>query len=136
MKAFFAQLWIRISTYADRKYWEHFIVKGLTPTPSDVLRYAAHLIEVHGWIRGEYQDKRGRMCALGALKRAAFTLQKHQPLWQSLPYEGASECLVQLVRPQGVSEWRAHIPLWNDHHAKNKREVVKALRTAAKGCTA
>jgi hypothetical protein len=47
------------------------IVDDEMSTIADVFEAAAELLELHGWSTGVYETPTGRMCALGALRRAA-----------------------------------------------------------------
>lgn len=72
----------------------------------------ATYIESHGWTQGEYQDRHGRVCAMGALSRVLR--EAHEP--GNRAYEALT---AEATRTVGYS-----IPHWNDRLGRTADDVI------------
>lgn len=106
-------------------YWFLFSKLGKADA-QHLLRYAAHLIEVHGWGQGSFVDSKGRYCAVGALNRASVDLHAPHEL-----YRKAHTLLAQCVVKE---QYLGSIAGWNDQSVRKASDVINGLRHAAKGC--
>ena len=97
---------------------------------SEVLFKAAKLLEKHGWTRGEYLDKNGSMCAVGAIS-AALGKQGADSEWDymlGVPCIKAVEAHLYCGDGTGPVQ---NLNDWNDEKAKDMREVTDAFRRTA-----
>ena len=85
------------------------------PVERQALLDAADYIEEHGWCQYEPANRKGAVCAVGALMAVSSS--------PSIKLDAIE--LVKLV----IGQW--HIPNWNDAPERTKEEVVSALRAAA-----
>jgi hypothetical protein len=75
---------------------------------------AADYIEKHGWCQNTYWDEQGRVCALGAIRRAnALTRDANDAAFKMLRFLDGS------------------VHGWNDAPGRTKEEVVAVLRKVA-----
>ena len=91
------------------------------PTPGDVLREAAAILERDGWEQGTYGDESGPNCIRGAINRAAGCKST-----VSVNEEIAHPAYVAITR-----HIHCGLELWNDAPGRTQAEVVKALLRAA-----
>lgn len=96
-------------------------------TPQEVLDKAADLLEETGWCRNWY-ELRGRHCARGAIN----TIANGDPnrTWGA-EARLACELLTAHLESRVGSEFLG-IQDWNDHQARDGRQVVREMRAAAK----
>ena len=88
-------------------------------TVGDVLSAAADRIEKYGWVKNQFGDAGGPVCAWGAMNLTA----KHHP--------GSATDATFAVREAFGDFLGVPTARWNDNIAKSKRQVVKTLRLAA-----
>ena len=93
-------------------------------TPDQVLDRAADLLERDGWQRNEDgpsdPTEHAPRCTYGALRAAVWG--------RSERFDFEAE-----VRDALLAEVKSHtISGWNDHKAKDRRQVVRALRRTAR----
>lgn len=96
-------------------------------TPADLLEKGADLLEVHGWGQGLYMDKEGRMCAVGALRRAD-SVASNNGANRTDAYYGARSALnraTEAASGHSVTEW-------NDVEGRTAGEVIDLLKHTAK----
>lgn len=100
---------------------------GVMPYPVDAepidvyLDRAADLIDQHGWCRGQYEDHRGHLCALGAIRRAIWGEDHNFGVCDvTPPHQAMIDYLCQ-----------RNLPNWNDKLGQRKTNVTAALRTVA-----
>lgn len=85
---------------------------------SRVLHTAADLIDLYGFAKFTGCDNEGRLCAVGALVRAAGDSEQ---------FLEAHSVLARVVCGEG---WKS-VCEWNDHEHTTHEEVVSWLNTAA-----
>jgi hypothetical protein len=90
---------------------------------STVLRNAAELIEQRGWCQGTSEDDSGRVCAIGAIVKAAG-------YYNGAALQGAKVTLMQLI-PAIRHDSLVPIAAWNDERMRSAAEVIATLREAA-----
>jgi hypothetical protein len=101
-------------------------------TPAGLLLTAADLIEERGKARGVFQDTNGCLCAVGALRLAAFGVADGVLPPDSEMYGRARLALgaqIELLAPEHRLGGSVSVVLWSD--ASTKAEVVAGLRAAA-----
>jgi hypothetical protein len=107
------------------------------PTPttaSALLLTAADLIEKRGKARGVFEDANGCLCAIGALRLAAFgeigDLPPDSELYQRARMALAAQIELLPMETQGqhVIGGKVSVVTWSD--ASTKAEVVAGLRAA------
>lgn len=101
---------------------------------SEVLDRAADLLERDGWCQGALHDSAGRMCAVGALRRAIVVQVDLDPstLGQvDEVEEAARRRLMAVADPRG---WvgAGGVPDWNDREGRTFQDVLDTFRKAAK----
>jgi hypothetical protein len=80
-----------------------------------LLLKSAEMIEDRGWCQGNFEDKQGRMCLMGALKAAAPGMEAMGAYIRLRDYLGGS------------------VMSWNDGTCQSQDEAVAKLRAAALG---
>ena len=82
---------------------------------AETLLEAAGMIRARGWCQGEFFDADGRVCAMGAIHRAA----------------GWHEALIVAAERHLRSVVGRDVPGWNDAGGRKADEVIAALEKAA-----
>ncbi|MFC7547173.1 hypothetical protein [Plantactinospora sp. GCM10030261] len=118
-------------------------------TPADILRCAAHYLQTHGWIQGNYYpptttDAFPSACVVGAISMATFGRLTYAPL--DLPYEQrrdfnrALDVLIDyLTRTEPCDDDEDPLPdddrhspfEWNDRPGRTLDQVLTTLTEAA-----
>lgn len=96
------------------------------PNVSEVLYLAAELLSKGKWGRGYSENRPGTMCMMDAVDAAAqqIAIDNGNKGYKYAAYDMAEVVLYnKLSQPTTV---------WNDTVAKNKRQVISMLRSAAK----
>lgn len=96
---------------------------GPTTVP-EVLAAAADYIDEHGWMRGDFCDKQGRVCVRGALYAVVTGSPDPRSLFE--PDELVNWATVEL--DQSVD---GLIEVWNDTEGRTARDVTDLLRQLA-----
>ncbi len=86
-----------------------------------VLLYAADQLETVGWCQGTEMDRQGRMCAVGAIRRACR--DRGEEVFGMLSH-------LAIVRVCTVVD-EVSVPSWNDREGRTRDDVTTALRRAA-----
>lgn len=95
---------------------------------ADVLERAADLLESGpGWCQRTYLDSDGRMCMLGAVRRAAGW-------WTVIEPDRSRDAYVRAEHAHNILDAFLGMPvaIWNDQHGRTADEVVDKLKHAAK----
>lgn len=83
---------------------------------------AAQALREHGWSQKMYQERDGRMCAVGAI----MFVDGHVPYSTEQASAGAMAAYTRLQRVIGHT-----VQSWNDKPERTADEVIRALETAA-----
>ena len=87
-------------------------------TPVEVIYKAADYMEVHGKATGEYEDAKGRVCAVGAVRKVTSSLLLRQRVADMLGDQACRE------------GWDGTLHLSDS--TSDKRKVVRFMRRAAR----
>jgi len=87
------------------------------------LRRAADLIEEHGWVQGEYGNKRKGYCVIGALGREALPMTYHDAVVRL-------DAALPDTFPEKTSRFQRLVE-WNDTPGRTRDEVLQLFRKAA-----
>ena len=106
-----------------------------------VLRRAANLLEDQGWCRYTLRDREGRHCAMGALL-AARDVPVDLVWSRAIDMRVAEKDAAAVARHLGLEQvvagsrhpWWETVATWNNYEARDRDEVVAALRGAAAAC--
>lgn len=102
--------------------------KAVVEEPCVVIDYAADTIDKYGWIQGSMGSKDTGFCALGALYHSVRQLAgETTEIEDSLDNTVIGPYIQPLIGKDTLTGW-------NDHKVKNKKQVVKTLRKAARNC--
>lgn len=82
---------------------------------------AADLLQKYGWCRFKLKDNEGQMCIWGAIGKVV----------DGNPFK-ASTKTHEMLKPLTQFTGGQHAVEWNNHIAKDKRQVVALLRKAAR----
>jgi hypothetical protein len=93
--------------------------------PSEVLRDAMKHVEA-GWCKGQYDDNKGNVCAVGALRKVAA---QEDVCWDV--YVTAGSRMIQFLGYEGSM---LDIVDWNDSIATTKQDVLHAMEKTAIQC--
>jgi hypothetical protein len=91
---------------------------------TDILRRAAELLGERGWCQGEIEDGDGRMCAVGAIRRAASEVMHTRHSW-------SESVALNRLRGQVRTREMHSIPRWNDAPERTAEDVILAMKRAA-----
>jgi hypothetical protein len=86
----------------------------------EVLRTAARLIEIRGWVQGTSETTKGMICASHAIYVAAYMVSGGNPGLHD-------EACLRVCTHLGITS----LPAWNDNHARTKQEVIGTLLLVA-----
>lgn len=97
-------------------------------TTAEILREAAEYIGEHGWIQGQLSNPDGKVCAIGAINRAAKsdavadTYDAIEALWNYL----------ELPSGEQLGSGLHPVARWNDAPGRSAEDVILAMKCAAK----
>lgn len=92
-----------------------YVETKIVDADGEVILLAAKMIEKRGWCQVDFEADDGRLCAVGAIIRAALELNH-------------PNCN-RVVRSFDTPEFT--LMMWNDLRAKSGAEVIARLRSAA-----
>jgi hypothetical protein len=96
------------------------------------LHNAADYIEENGWWRGSYRGPNGRQaCTIGGILFGNGLTKDDDEL---LEVREVCQAVMQVVTGANVPVVTAttEVAMWNDHAAKDRQEIIDALRKAEK----
>ena len=88
--------------------------------PSEILYRAIEILDERGWCRRQYEDDKGRCCAMGAIRFI----------------ERRNDAFSAFTRPALQRSIGGTIVNFNDNEARDKRHVQQKMRKAAKALEA
>jgi hypothetical protein len=88
---------------------------------SEICDAAATLINERGWARGSYEDPDGRLCIMGALRRAMHD------------NDATIEDVIRarIAVHYRLPKYAPDVVIWNDQFARTQEEVTTIFRAAA-----
>lgn len=89
---------------------------------SDALFAVAHRLQTYGWARGNYGDKNGPNCIMGAVWYADV-----KPGYHSAVIHAINDVFGPMKLGRGRS-----VVTWNDEPGRTKDDVINALLDAAR----
>jgi len=92
------------------------------PSPAQILADSATYIEQHGWIQGDAENRRGEVCALGAIGRVSYAPEIPKDARWDL-YDEAVELLSSYLHKEIIQ--------WNDALGRTAEDVITAMKEAA-----
>lgn len=97
--------------------------------PSEVIREARNVLFERGWTRRQLEHDDGSVCAMGALRIAAYGAV----LGWGPEVESARDCLIAADAhlPDFITD-EPSVPAWNDYPGRTFGEVIDAFDKAEK----